>query len=312
MDAEERSLLHQTVLDAVSSTSGAADKVDQALTELGWLEMLRDEPHDSVAIVFRALGTTNGSASVLDDVLVRALGLEPSPEVAVLLPPFGTTAPSHQGLATARMSAAKELVVVHGESSERRVTRVATATATADPIQGIDPDAGLHAVVVDLVAGDASRLDAERWDAAIAAGQVAIAHQVAGACRAMLELARTHALERVQFDRPIARFQAVRHRLADTLVAIEALEAALVSAQDEPGTMTAALAKALAGRAARVAATHCQQVLAGIGFTTDHPFHRYLKRNLVLDGLLGSTEHVTVELGRQLLSTREVPRLVEL
>ena len=79
----------------------------------------------------------------------------------------------------------------------------------------------------------------------------------------MLDLARAHALERVQFGRPIARFQAVRHRLADALVAVEALDAALGAAWDEPNPMTAALAKAIAGRTARTVATHCQQVLAG-------------------------------------------------
>ena len=106
----------------------------------------------------------------------------------------------------------------------------------------------------------------------------------------MLDLARTHALERVQFGRPIARFQAVRHRLADALVAVEALEATLAAARDEPNPQTAALAKAFAGRAARTVSAHCQQVLAGIGFTTEHPFHRFFKRTILLEGLFGSAD----------------------
>jgi alkylation response protein AidB-like acyl-CoA dehydrogenase len=128
----------------------------------------------------------------------------------------------------------------------------------------------------------------------------------------MLDLARTHAMERVQFGRPVAKFQAVRHRLADALVAIESLEATLTAAWDEPGPMTAALAKATAGRTARTVAAHCQQVLAGIGFTTDHPFHRYLKRTMALEGLFGSTDAIVVDLGRQLLIERTVPTLIEL
>ena len=135
-------------------------------------------------------------------------------------------------------------------------------------------------------------LDANAWEAAVALGRRAIAHQMAGASRAMLELARAHALERVQFGRPIGRFQAVRHRLAEALVAIEALDAALTAAADEPTATTAALAKALAGRTARTVAAHCQQVLAGIGFTTDHPFHRYLKRTMLLEGLFGSADEI--------------------
>ncbi len=128
----------------------------------------------------------------------------------------------------------------------------------------------------------------------------------------MLDLARTHALERVQFGRAVSRFQAVRHRLAEALVAIEALEASLTAAWDEGTPMTAALAKAVAGRTARTVTAQSQQVLAGIGFTTDHPFHRYLKRTMALEGLFGSADEIVVDLGRQLLAARQVPRLIEL
>jgi alkylation response protein AidB-like acyl-CoA dehydrogenase len=128
----------------------------------------------------------------------------------------------------------------------------------------------------------------------------------------MLDLACAHARDRVQFGRPIARFQAVRHRLADALVAIESLDAALDAAWDEPNDMTAALAKAIAGRAAKTVAAQCQQVLAGIGFTTDHPFHRYLKRTLVLEGLLGTSDDIVTALGHELIGQRYVPTLIEL
>ena len=94
----------------------------------------------------------------------------------------------------------------------------------------------------------------------------------------------------------------MRHRLADALVAVEALDATLAAAGDEPNPMTAALAKATAGRTARTVAAHCQQVLAGIGFTTDHPFHRFLKRTMVLEGLFGSADEIAIDLGRQLLA----------
>jgi len=50
----------------------------------------------------------------------------------------------------------------------------------------------------------------------------------------------------------------------------------------------------------------------GIGFTTDHPYHRYLKRTMALEGLFGTTDEIVLDLGRQLLETRQVPRLIEL
>ncbi|HBZ70962.1 MAG TPA: hypothetical protein DEP35_15020 [Deltaproteobacteria bacterium] len=150
------------------------------------------------------------------------------------------------------------------------------------------------------------------WPSAVALGRRAVAHQIAGASRAMLELACTHAKERVQFGRPIARFQAVRHRLADALVAVEALEAALTAAREQANSDTAALAKAVAGRTAHTVARHCQQVLAGIGFTMDHPFHRFLKRALALEGLFGSADEIVLDVGRRLLAERCVPTLIEL
>ena len=180
------------------------------------------------------------------------------------------------------------------------------------PVRGIDPDGGLHVVRVEHFVESAIPLDATTWAAAVGAARRAIGHQIAGASRAMLALACAHAGERVQFGRPIARFQAVRHRLADALVAVEAFDAALGAAWDEPNPLTAALAKAIAGRTARTVATHSQQVLAGIGFTTDHAFHRYFKRTLALEGLFGRADDIVTDLGRELIATRAVPTLIEL
>jgi alkylation response protein AidB-like acyl-CoA dehydrogenase len=155
-------------------------------------------------------------------------------------------------------------------------------------------------------------LEPTAWDDALVAGRRALATELVATGRVMLRLAREHALERVQFGRPIAQFQAVRHRLAETYVALEAADAAVTSAWDAPGPLTAMLAKSLAGRGTSVAARHCQQVLAGIGFTSEHAFHRYAKRALVLDGLLGSSTRLPQEIGSTLLATRHVPRLLDL
>ena len=123
------------------------------------------------------------------------------------------------------------------------------------------------------------------------------AHELVGCSRAMLDLACEHARGRIQFDRPIASFQAVRHRLAETLVAVGMAEAMLDAAWLDPTPPASSMAKAVAGRQAHTAARHCQQVLAGIGFTVEHPFHRYVRRTLVLDALLGTAASLTTSLG---------------
>jgi hypothetical protein len=133
-----------------------------------------------------------------------------------------------------------------------------------------------------------------------------------GSARAMLGLARQHALDRVQFGRPIASFQAVRHKLAETLVAIEGAEATLNLPGDDNPDLTALLAKAAAGKAAMTAARHCQQVLGGIGFTAEYDLHHHVKRVLVLDGLLGSSRELTRRAGAGLRARGSAPRLVHL
>jgi hypothetical protein len=146
----------------------------------------------------------------------------------------------------------------------------------------------------------------------VAAGRHALGWWLVGAGRAMLSLARQHALDRSQFGRPVASFQAIRHRLAETLVGIEGAEATLVAAAAEPDDLSFLLAKAAAGQAALTAARHCQQVLGGIGFTAEHELHRHVKRALVLDAMLGSSRELTREAGKALRSSGFAPRLVQL
>jgi alkylation response protein AidB-like acyl-CoA dehydrogenase len=176
-------------------------------------------------------------------------------------------------------------------------------------VTGIDPELGLV-----QVSGEAEVTDRVpfEWATATADGQVALGHELVGAARRMLELARTHALDRVQFGVPIASFQAVRHRLAETLVAVETADAVLDAAWLDGAPDAAAMAKAVAGRSARTAARHCQQVLAGIGFTTEHDLHRYVRRVLVLEQLLGATRSLTTELGAEVLRSGTLPALLPL
>ncbi len=148
--------------------------------------------------------------------------------------------------------------------------------------------------------------------AGLAAGRRALGWWLAGISRAMLSLARRHALDRVQFGRPVAGFQAIRHRLAETLVAIEGAEATLQLTVTEPDQLAALLAKAAAGQAASTAARHCQQVLGGIGFTAEHALQQHVKRALLLDGLLGSTRELTREAGTVLRERGSASRLAQL
>lgn len=170
---------------------------------------------------------------------------------------------------------------------------------TAEPGVAVDEELPLRVV------GSGTALP----DTALAAGRRALGWWLLGTGHAMLALARQHALERKQFGRPIASFQAIRHRLAETLVALEGAEATLAHADTDLGAL---LAKAAAGRAALTAARHCQQVLGGIGFTAEHTLQRHIRRALVLDGLLGSTRELTRAAGAHIRASGSAPRLAQL
>jgi alkylation response protein AidB-like acyl-CoA dehydrogenase len=98
---------------------------------------------------------------------------------------------------------------------------------------------------------------------------------------------------RHQFDRPIGIFQAVSHKLADAYVAVEnarslAYFAAWAVAN---GTDDAADAAAAAkGYAAEAAVAVCEKAIqahGGIGFTWEHPLHRFYKRALWIAAFMG-------------------------
>lgn len=261
MDASELELLTETLRKTMTSTSGSA--LYEALTELGWHDMLSEIPDTAIPLVFRLLGETGAHAPVLNDVVRHAAGQT-----------LGGTVP---------------LPYAGGSW----VSWDSAVTPTADIL---DEDLPIRQV-------DAAH------PPPLAAGRCALGWWLLGSAHAMLDLARSHALDRVQFGRPLSSFQAVRHRLAETLVAIEGAEATLAAADGEFGSL---LAKAAAGQAAITAARHCQQVLGGIGFTAEHGLQRHIRRALVLDGLLGSARELTREAGAYIRTQGSAPRLVHL
>ena len=112
----------------------------------------------------------------------------------------------------------------------------------------------------------------------------ALALEAVGIAQHVLELAIEHARTREQFGRPIGVYQAVSHPLADTYIETELARslaywaAWCVAEGDEQAPVAVAAAKAYAGDVAVSACERSIQVLGGIGFTWEHPLHRYYKR----------------------------------
>jgi hypothetical protein len=321
MDRSDIELFERSVRQATERHTG--DALDSVLAALGWRDALAADPFTAISILFALQGAANATSSALDDVVATGLGLDPTSEPAVL-PPLGVGAPpgviaterlSVRGLGLAALSRADHTAVVATSPGADApvVATVRTSDLTVRAVSGIDPAFGLVEVTGHAInIGERSGAAEDPWQATVVLARLALSYEILGAARAMLALAREHAVDRIQYGRPISMFQAVRHRLAETLVAIEAADAMVTATRETPSPELAAIAKALAGRGARTVARHCQQVLAGIGFTAEHPFHRYYRRILVLDELFGSAHALTHELGDELLRSRRLPALLPL
>lgn len=304
-----------------------AAKVDEALHQFGWHDLLTDEPDEAVAALFEAQGEGLHATPMLNVVMASALLDDPSVrdgDWGIVLPSAGWGgAPQSaldgdgmlrvQGYCLGPPTDRSRILVPARRAGGDVVACVGGGVLDAALVAGMDPALNLFRVAAvlapsDVVTGEA----AGRWDAALAAGRRALAHELIGTSRAALCLAVTHAGERRQFGQPIGSYQAVKHRLAEAHVAVAAAELAAAEAwaADDPGS--ALLAKLWAGRAARSVGSHAQQVLGGMGFTWEHPFHHTLRRALVDDALLGSAGELTAELGRRLVTERTLPALAVL
>lgn len=321
MDASDIDLFERSVRQATERHTG--DALDGALGDLGWLDALAADPSTAVSILFSLQGAANATSSALGQVAATALGLDPTTG-ATALPAPGTWAPpgvihdgrlSVRGVATASLPGTDHTVVAATSAGGNApvVATVRTSDLNVRAVLGIDPAFGLVQVTGDDISFEECSDAAENpWGPTVVLARLALSYEILGAARTMLALAREHAVDRIQYGRPISMFQAVRHRLAESLVAIEAADAVVTATRETPSPELAAIAKSLAGGGARTAARHCQQVLAGIGFTAEHPFHRYYRRILVLDELFGSTHALTHALGDELLRARRLPALLPL
>jgi len=128
---------------------------------------------------------------------------------------------------------------------------------------------------------DAAAVPLERR-AVLALGAVMRSAQMAGALQRILEESVRYANERVQFGRPIGRFQAVQQNLAvlagHAAAATAAAEAAMEVVAHDAASLAIAAAKVRAGEAAGLGAAIAHQVHGAIGFTQEHVLHHFTRR----------------------------------
>lgn len=139
---------------------------------------------------------------------------------------------------------------------------------------------------------------------------VAVCAELVGTCERALTLAVDYAKDRVQFDRPIATFQVIKHKAADMLHKLELSRvgthyAAWASdADSEERERAAAMAKGFVAEAANLVTAECIQIHGGVGFTWDVDCHLLYRRAKQDDLLFGAQGYQRERLGDLLLGPR--------
>ena len=176
------------------------------------------------------------------------------------------------------------LVLASSDSGEALVAvKPASEGVTVETEQPLDLTATVGSVTFDGVAGHVLA-DGEELSRALECARpralLVVAADSLGVAAAALAMAVAWAGEREQFGRKIGSFQAVSHRCADMLVALEGARSQVFAAAeaDELSDVDSMLAAAAAFDAAVFATERSIQIHGGIGFTWEHPVHLLLRR----------------------------------
>ena len=141
-------------------------------------------------------------------------------------------------------------------------------------------------------------------------GRIGIAAQAVGIAQAAFDVARGYALERRQFGRPIAEFQAIQWKLADMATEIDAARllvhrAAWLKQQGQPHSAEGAKAKLFASEMARRQTGEAIQVLGGYGYSKEFPVERYYRDAKITEIYEGTSEAQRIVIARSLLGQAE-------
>jgi alkylation response protein AidB-like acyl-CoA dehydrogenase len=190
-----------------------------------------------------------------------------------------------------------------------QVTRVLTADMKSEAAQGetlgtVDETLGLGR----LSPNGSESADGD-WDDVRRRLLASLALEAVGIGSRVTEMALVYVSGREQFGKKIGTYQAISHSLVDAYVAVELSRslaywaAWAVAERDESAELACAAAKSQAAEAAVLACEKSIQAHGGIGFTWEHPLHRYYKRALWLEGALGYGREHRAEIAQSLLSS---------
>jgi alkylation response protein AidB-like acyl-CoA dehydrogenase len=300
--------------------SGLAPDADASwglIADMGWLMM-------TVPATLGGLGLRREAAGVIHTELGRAL--VPGPAIAQML--------AIEALSAAEPSAERDDLLARAMAGEVMTASLAgNGSLTSVP----DADRASHILVVDearvaLFPMDRAEITArETWDktrrlfdvqpvadsltlaeggAAVALAErlrsqllFALAGDSLGGADAILELTVDYLKTRHQFGRPLALFQALKHRVANMKTGLSAAEALFWNRADDQSASLNEIGalKAHATRVYAAIAEDAVQLHGGIGLTMEHHCHLFLKRAMLNAALGGDADRWEEQAGRDLL-----------
>jgi alkylation response protein AidB-like acyl-CoA dehydrogenase len=310
---------------------GFTDEMWQHISDMGWPGMLVPEDHGGLGlglvdmvVVMEEMGRLPFPGPFFSSAVLATIAADRLDEHE-LLPPLaagtlrGTVALEEQGhgdpvdriRARARRKGATWIVngvkpvVLDGHTADWAIVVARTEEGLGsfllqapegEPVLTLDPTRKAARLVLEDtpvepigIKGDHTAI----WRRVLDDASVMLAAELVGASEAALNLGVEYAKVRVQFDRPIASFQAIRHKAVDMLHRLElsrvgAHYAAWASDTDDPARENAvAMAKSFGAEAAVYVTGEDIQIHGGVGFTWDCDAHLYFKRAKQNDLLLG-------------------------
>jgi alkylation response protein AidB-like acyl-CoA dehydrogenase len=315
--------LHEDLRDsaraALSDAGRATDreKIRQLIVDMGWLGMAVPEEQGGVGLGRDALGVLyveTGRALCPGPLIAQLLAIEAlagaGPPGAALLEraiageifTASLAAPGLDGLAMPDADKASLALVVTTE----QCALMPLAGATLRSRTTWDETRRLFDVTFSgppaLIIAEGTR--AKALAPALQAHLLfALAGDSLGAAGAVLEMTIEYLKTRRQFDRPLAMFQALKHRCADLKTALAAADA-LFYAEAAHGEADLARVGALKAHVTAVAAEIAEEAIqlhGGIGLTQEYPCHLFLKRILLNSAFGGGADHWLEQAGRRKL-----------
>jgi alkylation response protein AidB-like acyl-CoA dehydrogenase len=310
---------------------GFTDAVWNQVVELGWTGLLVPEEHGGMGlglvdlvVVMEEMGRVPFpgpffSSAVFATLAARALGLGERLESLAAGTSRGTVALEENGhgdvVDRVRSRASRKSgrwrvrgskpVVIDGHTADWVLVPARTQEGLgtflieapeAQPIPTWDLTRKVASLELDDAHGEPVGPPGDQtalWRRVVDDSAVALCAELIGSSESAHTLAVEYAKARVQFGRPIASFQVIKHKAVDMLHKLELARvgthyAAWASDADDPvRAEAAAMAKAFVPEAANYIAGECIQIHGGVGFTWDSDAHVYYRKAKQNDLLLG-------------------------